>query len=166
MDTIEIRFALTPGDYARVTRSYYLHDRPAVVLLSVIAVMALLGLTAAISGVAAWGWSLGVIGLVVPLILFVMMPLQNAGLARRNERMLVETTWRFDEQGISAHTVHGDSTMDWGTLRRAVETRDYYLLVYAAGRSLFTVIPRRAFESPTHEKAFRDLLRRKIPRRR
>jgi hypothetical protein len=53
---------------------------------------------------------------------------------------------------------------DWSAFKNAVERNEYYLLIRSNYREgyLYQIIPKRAFESPEHEVAFRALVEKHL----
>jgi hypothetical protein len=70
-------------------------------------------------------------------------------------------TVTFSPDGVRVQTPHADSRLDWGRYSRAILGSEEYILCY--GRSLFGVIPKRAFQSPEDLRAFEEMLTRFVP---
>jgi hypothetical protein len=69
--------------------------------------------------------------------------------------------YTFGEEGVRFMTPVSDATVDWSFFTRAVEYNRFYLLF--AGRRGSTPIPKRAFDGPTDEWRFRELVARHLP---
>lgn len=95
-------------------------------------------------------------------ILFIWPPFLIKQRAKRQERFLLETTFEFGEDTIVGKDEHTELKQDWGAFQGADETKEYYVLISAANKNAGRFIPRRAFESPEQEAAFRELLARKL----
>ena len=67
----------------------------------------------------------------------------------------------FSPEGIRVEAAHLDSRIEWGRYSRALVDAQAYLLCY--GSSLFTLIPRRAFETTEECQTFEQLLSRFVP---
>lgn len=71
-------------------------------------------------------------------------------------------TYEFTDECISVSDSKAEVKEPWDVYQRGIETRHAYILVYAANTRAGRSIPRRAFETPEQETAFRGLLARKL----
>ena len=62
----------------------------------------------------------------------------------------------YSKDGLS------ETRLEWGKFQGVIETCDYFLLVRAENKNIFHIIPKRAFETTSDERAFRDLITIKI----
>jgi hypothetical protein len=68
----------------------------------------------------------------------------------------------FSDQGIKFRTTNIDAFVDWGLYTGVIQNKNFYLLVYGKDIASISIIPRRAFQDPRHEMAFREMLGRHI----
>lgn len=158
---LEFRFALTRDEYVRSVRAFHLRRPMNWIFLVVFVVLAMIQ------------WSLFYVALdlfvltaLLPLLfyvatLFVIMPWMLGRQIQRNERMRVEMNWRVTEDRIAVSSAHGESTMDWGTFQRVVETPDAYLLIFSVNKNMFQIVPKRAL-TPEQRPVFEQLLAQKL----
>ncbi len=83
-------------------------------------------------------------------------PLQIMYWFRRNPKFLETYRLTFGPDGIRFRTPTIDSVIQWAFYTRLFEDRGLCLLVY--GPHMYTVVPKRAFESETQASAFRRLV--------
>lgn len=69
-----------------------------------------------------------------------------------------------DEGGIVVTTETSKSEMKWETFTRFAESKNLFMLF--AGKYLFYLIPKRAFDNEAEQAAFRELAKRRTPRER
>lgn len=55
-----------------------------------------------------------------------------------------------------------ESKPSWDAFRQVIETRADFLLCHATSKHMVQFVPKRAFESPEQEEAFRALVRSKL----
>lgn len=158
---LEFRFALTRDEFVRNARWYYLR-RP--IIWIVLLIFVILGITQWSTFYVSPLLFLATAGL--PLLvylasLFVIIPWMLGQQIQRNERMRVEMSWRVTDDQIAISTLHGESTMDWGTFQRVVETPDAYMLVFSINKNMFQIVPKRAF-TLEQRPVFEQLLAQKL----
>jgi hypothetical protein len=81
---------------------------------------------------------------------------------QRNPKFREEYYLTFSRENIHFRTVSLDSTLQWTHYERVIESPDLFLLMY--GKGLYTLIPKRAFNSNEEMKAFRALVSHAIAR--
>ena len=81
---------------------------------------------------------------------------------RRNPKFRDEYHLTFSRENIHFKTASIDSTLQWTLYERVIESPDLFLLVY--GKGLYTLIPKRCFDSEEGVNAFRALLNQTIAR--
>ena len=72
-----------------------------------------------------------------------------------------EFSLAFSDQGISITSAGSNFQADWGHYQEVVETPRAYLLFWAA--NVYTLVPKSGFATPETERAFRDVVKRKVP---
>ena len=102
----------------------------------------------AVAGVELIGW----LGLVT------LMPRAAARSASE------ERTFSFSGDGVTAASAHGSQRFEWSHWRRWRRVGDLYLL--RGSGSVFTFVPRRAFDSEHAESEFQELLGEHLGQRR
>ena len=80
-----------------------------------------------------------------------------------DERLGSPVQGQADEEQISFKTQFLETKLDWGSYHKVLESKDQFLLIHSANKNMFQIIPKRAFASVDDERAFRDLLKVKIP---
>jgi hypothetical protein len=80
---------------------------------------------------------------------------------KRNPKFRDEYTLTFADDGLRFTTVTIDSKLAWSHYDNVIEDAKIFLLRY--GKSLYTVVPKRAFKDQAEQARFRTLLQSKIP---
>jgi hypothetical protein len=73
-------------------------------------------------------------------------------------------TYEVTDGSVVVTTDTSRSEMKWETFTRFRESKNLFMLY--AGRSLFYMIPKRAFAGETEETEFRELAKRRVPAKR
>jgi hypothetical protein len=73
-----------------------------------------------------------------------------------------EVTMEFSDGDIWFKNGMGELRHGWNSYRKAIATKEQYILMFTLAPQTCRFIPRRAFTSPDQETAFRDLLARKL----
>lgn len=81
---------------------------------------------------------------------------------QRNPKFRAEYHLTFSHENIRFRTTSLDSTLQWSHYDHVVESRELFLLMY--GKGLYTLIPKRCFNSNAEMDAFRALLTQTIGR--
>jgi len=79
---------------------------------------------------------------------------------QRNPKFREEYHLTFSRENIHFRTASLDSTLQWTHYERVIESPDLFLLMY--GKGLYTLIPKRCFNSEEEVTAFRALLTQTI----
>jgi hypothetical protein len=103
----------------------------------------------------------GVFLLVVVYLLFVH-PIVGSFRIDRDERLRSPIQYQFTEESVVIKNTYVESKLDWGSFRKIIETKNYFLLVHSANKNAFQILPKRAFTNSVEENAFRNLLKAKI----
>ncbi len=81
---------------------------------------------------------------------------------QRNPKFREEYHLTFSRENIHFKTASLDSTLQWTHYDRVIESPNLFLLMY--GKGLYTLIPKRCFNSEEEVTEFRSLLNRTIGR--
>lgn len=81
---------------------------------------------------------------------------------QRNPKFREEYHLTFSHENIRFKTASVDSTLQWTLYERVIETPTLFLLIY--GKKLYTLIPKRSFNSNEVMDMFRALLNETIQR--
>lgn len=160
-ESVNLHFKLAEEEWVAASRLYMLRQ-PGIILRFVAAfVLLLVGLlffTAIDEGVLSlFLLSVGVVLFSFVAALLFILPRQRF---RNDPRHLDEFFLEFTDEGISFRTERIESRLDWSLYNSAMENERLYVLVY--GKGMITVIPKRAFNAPAQETAFRSLIARKL----
>jgi hypothetical protein len=80
----------------------------------------------------------------------------------REERMRSPVQFQVTEETVTIQNSFVESKVDWGTFRKVIDTKNYYLLVHTVNKNAFQILPKRAFTNAEEENTFRNLLQAKI----
>jgi YcxB-like protein len=177
MEPITLRFTPTGSDYARVTWRLSLRGMNLILMIlaaPLILVLALLIGTSVVlfilQGRSSSGNSLQSLICVVPVFFMILISggspairaLFTAYQVHRNPRLRSETTYTFSDENIIVKDSYSELKQDWSNYQKVIDSKEYYILVLTLSKRAGRFVPRRAFESPDQEAAFRDLLKRKL----
>jgi hypothetical protein len=168
MRMLAFEYTPTRRDYLRAYRAFYLGNWQFWLVVLVV----LLPVTFCLDLAFQRGIFGGDARLLIPLLVLVFIivyvlsllyisPLRAASRMRKDERLRCPVAFKADPGSLRIKTKFGESTLDWADFRRYLETRDLFLLTLAANRSVFQIIPKRAFQSAADLEAFRLLLAEK-----
>ena len=79
---------------------------------------------------------------------------------RRNPKFREPYELTFADGGILFRSRGMESRLEWGFYAKALETPDYFFLVY--GKDMFSLIPKRVLRDRRQEAALREMMRRKL----
>jgi YcxB-like protein len=79
---------------------------------------------------------------------------------QRNPKFREKYHLTFSRENIHFKTASFDSTLQWTHYERVIESPDLFLLIY--GKGLYTLIPKRCFNSNEDIDAFRALVKQTI----
>lgn len=156
-----MQFRILPEDYIAAVRLNY---RPRPVLASVGVVVLMLAATAFLLG--AWDllrgrgdvWDIAGIAAIAcfPMWYFVFLPWQIRRLYRQQRALREPYDVAFDAAGISMTSALASSTFPWLHVHKWRESKQL-LLVYHSD-AMFSIFPKRYFDSPLEIDRFRELL--------
>lgn len=162
------RFTLTKEDFISASRSMTLQQRSTIILLGILGSFVLFAVLSTL-----FSEDLDYVGVlcgILPTLLifslmvgyvFVFGPMLIGRRMQKSGRCTSETIFELNEQVITAKDGFSEWKTDWGSFKRVVVTKDYYLLVYLTHGNMAVILPKRAIESTEQDTAFKDLLRRK-----
>jgi hypothetical protein len=107
--------------------------------------------------------ALAAVFLLVVVYLMFFHPIVSSLRIDRNERLRSPVQFQVTEESITIKDSFVESKVDWGSFRKVIETRNYFLLVLTVNKNAFQILPKRAFSSAPDENTFRELLHAKIP---
>ncbi len=105
---------------------------------------------------------LAAVASLILIAIFGVVPLLLVWRVSRQELLRSETTYQFSDEGIFAKDGDSELKQDWKYYQGVLATKGHYILRSAVNKNIGRFVPRRAFESPEQETAFRDLLKSKL----
>lgn len=162
---VELHFTPEPDDYVQAVRTLLRRDVRAWITLGLVGLVVVVS---SVNLVASGRPTLAnLLLLLLPLGLATYLwqgwPLLVGRRARRDRRLRSPTTCRVSDERFVTRDGSGEALLEWPALRRVLETKTHYLLVFAVNRRTFCFIPRRAFTSAAQEALFRDIVQRHLP---
>jgi len=160
-EPIILNFTYTRTDYIQAMRQYYrsiFHvrlDISIAILGIAIGCYLLYSQGSSVSGLFAIVASL--IFLAIFFLCWVVLPRISF---KRQPKLKEPHEWSFSDEGITFRTTGINSKLDWSIFIKWLVGDDIYLLYYSK-RSMI-IIPRRAFSNDLIDRAFVELLIRKI----
>jgi hypothetical protein len=163
---VEIQFALAPADYVRAMRAFLLRDARVWIAMAMVVVIFAGGIAnlVAVGELNLMGFFLLLFPWVLAAYLWWGWPASVGRRAQRDRRLRSPTTCQINDEQFVTQNVLGESCLEWEAFHRIIETRSYYLFVFALNRRTFVIVPRRAFSSAEEEAAFRDIVKRHLTR--
>jgi hypothetical protein len=154
---IILRFTPTKQDYANVLRLFFFQRTSTRVSLGFLALaFALIVYTVAAQRTPPTLFELVwlfVPPLFVAYVLF-FQPSRMASRAIQNEQLASEATWEVSDSGVKISSRFGETQLDWDTLHKLVNTKQYYLLLSKVNKNAFRFIPKRALTSSQETERF------------
>jgi hypothetical protein len=176
MEPIKVTFTPTVDDYMRTRWPAIFSNTWLVVSTALLIVFALFAgpgiignaLENARNGTFTWGAFMANGGIFIVtfgvMIVYglVISPMALRWRTSQHEELVAKTTFTFAENVITSKSRYASSKAEWETFKRAIETKEYYLLIYVTNPGRYQFIPKEAFETDEQEEAFRELLSRKL----
>lgn len=158
MKEVKLEFSYHPKDYKSALWLYYRLKKD--FIIAVVGLVSGFFLWIQLGG--SWVWILlisvsSILALIV-LAAYFLVPMQRF---HQDPKYKDKYFLLFTTQEILFKTQNIDSQIQWGLYSKVLENEKLYLLVY--GKNLFTIIPKRVFDSKDQEICFRDLLKENIP---
>lgn len=82
---------------------------------------------------------------------------QAPRLAWKHSAAVGPRVMEFTDEYIHVRTNNTDGTIRWNTYSKALEMPQMYMLRHGTRKNMYTYVPKRAFRSPSDERAFRSL---------
>jgi hypothetical protein len=102
--------------------------------------------------------------LIMPVFMVIGAFFSSRSLLKNNPIYQGTCQYSFSDDGISFSGPHAQGTLQWTGLTRGGETNKTFLLYQDASRAL--VLPKRFFSTESDAGAFREMVRRRLPRSR
>lgn len=161
--TVDLSFRYLESDYVRAMRSHYASRLRLKLDIPVVLMVAAFGIYLWHSSTVQWLGVICVISSAVFALILVAAFFVVPYLAfRREPKFLADYSLTFSPDGIHFRTAHIDSQLKWSTYSHALVTSHSYVLYY--GAHLFTVIPKRVFQSGEQQECFELLLSQHVSR--
>lgn len=165
---LHARFKPSPADYFKATMVLFFSQR-LIIFLAVISVL-FIGAAIPISLIyRAQGSDIALYLLAIAVGYFliaaatVAAPLLHVHrLASQDERMRAETSWSVEEERITVRNRYEKVELSWQMFERLIDSREYFVLVYAENKRQFSFLPKRAFLDKEDCRKFAELSREKI----
>ncbi len=161
--SISLSFTNELNDHLAAQRVFY--NRGVMARLDKVVAVLLIGFgvyMVAVAGARWWTLVWFPLGVAEWFDLFSLNRLRTKLAFRRNPKFREEYHLTFSRESIHFKTITLDSTLQWMHYERVIENPTLFLLMY--GKSLYTLIPKRAFASDAEIDSFRALLGETIPR--
>ena len=144
-----LQFKYTEDEYVSAVQSYYartFHIWTYLIALGVVLLASLYLWFSTGEPVVIFGLSVFLLIVALPLIFYFVTPRTTF----RREPHFHDLYWlHFSEEEIEFKTEHVNSNLEWSLYQKVWENKNFYLLFY--GERLFTIIPKRVFESEAQE---------------
>jgi len=169
--SIRAQFKPTPSDYVKATLAFYFTQRS---ILLLTAVSILFFVLAVPYSLVQWahGSNIAIFILAIALgFLLIGAATVAAPLMRvrkmvdHDETMRAETVWSIKNDRIELRNRFEKTDLTWEMFDRLIDTRQYFLLVYADNKRQFTFLPKHAFSTAQERERFKVMARERIVNR-
>lgn len=160
-EPVPISFRYTKDEYLRAVRFHYYRTLRVKLDLVVAALCGVAGLYVLLTEGLSWVSLGGIFACsVLLLIMFIALVIVPHQVYRGSDKLKQDYDITFSEDGIQFKTPGIDSRLDWDIYDYWIEGPEFFILYY--GKDLFSVIPKRAFESDAERRRFTELLFTKV----
>lgn len=166
MPSLTLHYTPTEKDYVQTVQAFYRHDWRIWLTVGLTGLLFISGAAYLAFGPPSNGF-FG-LALLVPLpswvaYLFVLWPVRLGRQVRKDQQLRSATTWVVSDDQVLVKDEFSTTRFAWGDFHRVIETRQHYLLLFAANRRASARLPKRALTSAEQEGAFRDLVGQHLP---
>ncbi|HWQ05548.1 MAG TPA: YcxB family protein [Longilinea sp.] len=172
IQSIQAKFKPTPADYVKATLAFYFTQRSILLLVAVSVVFVLLAVPYSLiqwangSNIAIFILAIA-LGFLLIAAATVATPLMRVRkMVDHDETMRAETVWSIKNDRIELRNHFEKTELAWEMFDRLIDTRQYFLLVYAANKRQFTFLPKQAFSNKNESDRFVVLAHANIANRR
>lgn len=103
-------------------------------------------------------WLFLIAALLSILYVYFIRPLRAVWRLRKDASSRTKITWSMNDEHIVITTKYGESKITWEVFQGVEDAKDHYLMCLIGSGRKYQIIPKRAFESPEQENAFRELV--------
>ncbi len=168
---IKVRFKPTPSDYVKATLAFYFTQRSILLLTAISILFAVLAVPYSLvqwargSNIALFILAI-VFGFLLIAAATVAVPLLRVRkVVDKDETMRAETVWSITNDRIELRNRFEKIDLEWETFDRLIDTRQYFLLVYAGNKRQFAFLPKHAFSSADDRERFRRMANENLTNR-
>lgn len=169
--SIRAQFKPTPSDYVKTTLAFYFTQRSILLLTAISILFAVLAVPYSLVQ-----WARGSnIALFILAIVFGFLLIAAATVAApllrvrrmvdKDETMRAETVWSITNDRIELRNRFEKTDLAWELFDRLIDTRQYFLLVYAGNKRQFTFLPKHAFSTEQERERFKLMAQEKMANR-
>ena len=163
-EPLVIRYTPDKGDYLQASRALAFKSTAFKVLAGVI-IFAMLGALVVLifPGIGNPTWeNIALVFLVVGafyiIYYLVIIPFQFSRAFKKNIYLQQERTYTFMDDTIRLRIGENENDMGWENIQKAVNSKDFYLLINTMEGQGYPIIPKRAFTETATEARFLELL--------
>lgn len=160
-ETVTVKFVNNKTEYGSAIRLYYSKTKRTKIDIVLDLGLIVFGIVCWIKYSFSWVWvfllTAGCLCLVLMYFVYYITPSIRFN---HEPKFRDEYTLTFSDDGLEFMTDHLSSKLDWEYYFKAWESDRLYLLFY--GKSLFTIIPKRAFDDEDQENRFRSIISKNL----
>lgn len=157
---IDVKFKYSENEYCKAMRGYYINsNKMKIDGIFLVLLMFYIAFSWSTSDTRLRFLLVTACGLYLIFMIFLLVFVPRM-LFRQNSKFKDEYALSITEDGIHFKTVHLNSKLDWNYYKKVWESKQFYYLFY--GKKLFTIIPKRSFNTFNQETEFREVVTRKI----
>lgn len=168
---IRAQFKPTPSDYVKATLAFYFTQRSILVLTAVSILFFIMAVPYSLvqwargSNIAIFILAIA-LGFILIAAATVVAPLMRVRkVVDQNETMRAETVWSITNNRMELRNRFEKTDLEWELFDRLIDTRQYFLLVYAGNKRQFTFLPKHAFSSADERERFKRMANENLANR-
>lgn len=164
---IKLRYTPKKQDYIRASR-VLAKNTPTFLILAAVILVAMVAavVVLVVPGLGDVTWrNIAIVvllaGIFYTIYYLAFIPYQLTQAYKKNEYL--QKTRKFTITDQSVHMEIGDRSTDlaWEHFQKVIDSGTFYLLIYKADQNVYPFLPKRAFDDPSAEQSFLQLLESK-----
>jgi len=101
------------------------------------------------------------VGVFYTIYYLAFIPYQLTRAFKKNEYLQKARTFTISDQRVHMEIGDRSTDLEWEYFKKVVDGGTFYLLIYQADQKVYPFLPKRAFEEPSIEESFLQLLQSK-----
>lgn len=164
---IKLRFTPKKQDYIRASRVLAKNTPTFLILAAVILVaMVAAAVVLIVPGLGDVTWrNIAIVvllaGIFYTIYFLAFIPYQLTQAFKKNEYLQKPREFTITDQSIHMEIGDRSTDLEWEYIQKVIDGGTFYLLIYKADQNVYPFLPKRAFEDPSADQSFLQLLESK-----